>query len=138
MGGENVMRGRDQRVFSTSGDNNNVGNLARQRGSQPPADTVLPSHPGYVATSPWGTDRTQRFASTKPRRKTVPRQGMLGSRGLEDLIGLAEQPLTPNPAFVAPTGRLPDATKPTRQRFSRSGRRQATSGGSESPLESDP
>ena len=63
---------------------------------------------------------------------------MLGSRGLEDWIGLAEQPLAPNPAFEAPTGQTPDATKPTRQRFSRSGRRQPISGGSESPLESDP
>ena len=59
---------------------NSVGN-----GRQAPAES--PAHVGYVGSPPRGIDRTQGFASTKPRRMTVLRQGMLGSRDPDGWIG---------------------------------------------------
>ena len=53
-------------------------------------------------------------------------------------IGTAEYPKCPNPTLVAPTDHTPGATKPIRQQFSSSHRRQAISGGSGSLVESDP
>lgn len=54
------------------------------------AAAASPAQRGYVGSPLWGTDRTQGFASTKPRRKTMLRRGMLGSRGPDGWIGLAE------------------------------------------------
>ena len=84
---------------------NSVGN-GRQ------AATKYPSRQGYVARSPRGIDRTQGFASTKPRRKTVSRQGMLGSRGPDGWIGSAEYRRGSGTGFGTPTGHTPGTTKP--------------------------
>ena len=65
---------------------NSVGNGSAQV-------AVGPGQPSSVGCPPWGFDRTQVFASTKPRRRTVLRQGMLGSRGPDGGIGTAESPV---------------------------------------------
>ena len=110
---------------------NSVGNSLTQA-------AVPPAHQDYVASPQRGIDRTQGFASTKLRRRTVLRLGMLGSRGPDRWIGLAEHRRVSETGFVAPIGYTPGATKPIRQRFSSSDRRQAISGGSGSPVASDP
>ena len=65
-----------------------MGNRYRSSGKSP-------AHRGYVASPPRGIDRSQGFASTIPRRRTVLRQGMLGSRGPGwlDRVGGAPQRL---------------------------------------------
>ena len=63
---------------------------------------------------------------------------MLGSRGPDGWIGSAEQHGDAQTDFGVRTSHTPGATKPIRQRFSSSDRRQAISGGSESLVESDP
>ena len=49
-----------------------------------------PAQPSSVGSPPWGTDRTQGFASTKLQCKTVPKQGMLGAKDPDGWIGSAE------------------------------------------------
>ena len=84
---------------------NSVGN-GRQ------AATKSPSRQGYVARSSRGIDRTQGFASTKTRRKTVSRQEMLGAKGPDGWIGSAEYRRGLGTDFVVPTIHTPSATKP--------------------------
>ena len=69
-------------------------------GNRHHAHAVPPAHQGFVASPLRGIDRTGGFASTKPQCRTVPRQGMLGSRGPDSWIGPATAQKDPQPSLV--------------------------------------